>query len=110
MDPRQLAELPFLTFAADPASRSLQRRAVEALGASVRERFAADSTASLLGFVAAGLGFSVVPAIDPSGPRRRGVRAFRLRMPGAELPVHAAWLRGVPNPLVGAALDSAPAR
>lgn len=110
LDPRKLGELPFLTFAADPASRSLQRRAVEALGASVRERFAADSTASLLGFVAAGLGFSVVPAMDRSGPRRRGVRAFRLRLPGAELPVHAAWLRGVPNPLVRAALDSTPAR
>ncbi|MGZ6097779.1 MAG: LysR family transcriptional regulator [Myxococcaceae bacterium] len=109
LDPRRLAELPFLTFAADPASRSLQRRAVEALGASARERFAADSTASLLGFVAAGLGFSVVPAVHPAGPRRPGVRAIRLRLPGAELPVHAAWLRGVPNPLVAAALDVAPA-
>lgn len=109
LDPRRLAELPFLTFAADPASRSLQRRAVEALGATARERFAADSTASLLGFVAAGLGFSVVPAVHPAGPRRTGVRAIRLRLAGAELPVHAAWLRGVPNPLVAAALDVAPA-
>ncbi|HVP59283.1 MAG TPA: hypothetical protein VMT11_01865 [Myxococcaceae bacterium] len=43
------------------------------------ERFAADSTASLLGFVAAGLGFSVVPALHPDGPRRAGVRAIRLQ-------------------------------
>ena len=108
LDPRRLAELPFLTFAADPASRSLQRRALEGLGASARERFAADSTASLLGFVAAGLGFSVVPAAHPAGPRRSGVRAIPLRLPGSELPVHAAWLRDVPNPLVAAALEVAP--
>ena len=108
LEPRRLAKLPFLTFAADPASRSLQRRALEALGGSARERFAADSTASLLGFVAAGLGFSVVPAAQPGGPRRPGVRAIRLRLPGSELPVHAAWLRGVPNPLVDAALEVAP--
>ena len=77
-------------------------------GASARERFAADSTASLLGFVAAGLGFSVVPALHPRGPRRAGIRAIRLRLPGSELPVHAAWLRGVPNPMLAAALDVAP--
>ncbi|HZJ53306.1 MAG TPA: LysR substrate-binding domain-containing protein [Myxococcaceae bacterium] len=109
VDPRRLTELPFLTFAADPASRALQRRAVEALAGSARERFAADSTASLLGFVAAGLGFSVVPALHPDGPRRAGVRAVRLRLPGSELPVHAAWLRGVPNPMLTRAIDVAPA-
>ena len=108
LDPRRLAELPFLTFGADPASRALQRRAVEALGGSPQERFAADSTASLLGFVAAGLGFSVVPAMHPDGPRRAGVRALRLRLPGSELPVYAAWLRGVPNPLLARAIDVAP--
>ncbi|HUM12160.1 MAG TPA: LysR substrate-binding domain-containing protein [Myxococcaceae bacterium] len=107
-DPRRLAELPFLTFGADPASRALQRRAVEALGGSAKERFAADSTASLLGFVAAGLGFSVVPAMHPDGPRRPGVRAIRLQLPGSELPVHAVWLRGVPNPMLGRAIDVAP--
>lgn len=107
-DPRRLGALPFLTFSADPASRALQRRAVDALGVPTRERFAADSTASLLGCVAAGLGFSVVPALRRSGPRRAGVRAIPLRLPGAVLPVHAAWLRGVPNPLVTAALEVAP--
>jgi len=108
VDLRRLTGLPFLTFAADPASRALQRRAVETLGGSAKERFAADSTASLLGFVAAGLGFSVVPALHPDGPRRSGVRGVRLRLPGSELPVHAAWLRGVPNPLLTAALEVAP--
>ena len=68
-DPRHLSALPFLTDAADPASRSLQRRALEALGISARERFAADSTASPPGVVAAGLGFSVLPAAHPAGPR-----------------------------------------
>jgi DNA-binding transcriptional LysR family regulator len=108
LDPRRMSDLPFLTFAADPASRALQRRAVEALALPGRERFAADSTASLLGFVAAGLGFSVVPAAHPAGPRRSGVRAVPLRLPGAELAVHAVRLRGVHIPLLDAALEVAP--
>ena len=76
----------------------------------MREGHAADSTASLLGLVAAGLGFSVIPALDVRGPRRPGVRAIRLRMPGAELPVHAVWVKGHAHPLVKAALEVAPGR
>ena len=82
--------------------------AAEALGGTLREGHAADSTASLLGLVAAGLGFSVVPALDVRGPRRAGVRSIRLRLPGAELPVHAAWVKGFAHPLVKAALAVAP--
>src|SRR5215813_5193544 len=108
IDVRALQGLPFLSFGGDPANQLLQRRAVEALGGTVREGHAADSTASLLGLVAAGLGFSVVPALDIRGPRRRGVRSIRLRQPGAELPVHAAWVKGFPHPLVKAALAVAP--
>ncbi len=33
-----------------------------------------------------------------------------LRLPESELAVHAAWLRGVPNPMLAAALDVAPSR
>ena len=108
VDVRTLRGLPFLSFGGDPANQLLQRRAVEALGGTVREGHAADSTASLLGLVAAGLGFSVVPALDVRGPRRAGVRAIRLRLPGAELLVHAAWVRGFAHPLVKAALAVAP--
>ena len=104
MDLRALLDLPFVAYNADRSGRALQLRAVEALGGLARERYSADSTSSLLGFVAAGLGYSVVPALDPRGPRRRGIRAVRLRMAGAELGVHAAWLRGVAHPLVSAAL------
>ena len=107
---RAFHDLPFLSFGGDPTNQLLQRRAVEALGGTVREGHAADSTASLLGLVAAGLGFSVSPALDVRGPRRPGVRAIRLRMPGAELPVHAVWVKGHAHPLVKAALEVAPGR
>jgi len=107
---RAFHDLPFLSFGGDPTNQLLQRRAVEALGGTVREGHAADSTASLLGLVAAGLGFSVIPALDVRGPRRPGVRAIRLRMPGAELPVHAVWVKGHAHPLVKAALEVAPGR
>jgi DNA-binding transcriptional LysR family regulator len=108
VDLRALQGLPFLSFGGDPANQLLQRRAVEALGGTLREGHAADSTASLLGLVAAGLGFSVVPALDPRGPRRSGVRSIRLRLPGAEFSVYAAWVKGFAHPLVHAALAVAP--
>ena len=60
------------------------------------------------GFVAAGLGFSLGPSLDPRGPRRAGVVVERLRGAGTELTVYAARRRGPHHPLVEAALSAAP--
>ena len=83
VDPRRLTELPFLTFAADPASRSLQRRAVEALGrvgsGAVRRRL--HRVAPRLRRGGARLlrrARRWIPAVHAA----RGIRAFRLRLAG----------------------------
>jgi len=105
---RALREVPFIAYNADRAGRLQQLRGLAAYGGPEKERYSADSAESLLGFVAAGLGFSIVPWLDPKGPRRAGVVVERLRLPGSEFPVYAAWRRGGHHPLVDAAMDEAP--
>jgi DNA-binding transcriptional LysR family regulator len=74
----------------------------------VEETHSAESADTLLGFVAAGIGFTLVPSLEPHGPKLNGVVAHRLEVPGSVFPVYAAWRRGVPHPLVQAALALAP--
>jgi DNA-binding transcriptional LysR family regulator len=105
---RALREVPFIAYNADRAGRLLQLRGLAAHGGPDKEKYSADSAESLLGFVAAGLGFTVVPWLDARGPRRAGVVVERLRVPGSEFTVYAAWRRGAHHPLVDAALAAAP--
>jgi len=105
---RALRDVPFIAYNVDRAGRALQLRGLAAHGGPEKERYSADSTESLLGFVAAGLGFSLVPSLDPRGPRRTGVRVERLRGAGTELTVYAAWRRGPHHPLVEAAVSAGP--
>ncbi len=110
-----LARLPFIAYHSDKALRQLQRRALQQAGLHPEEAYAADSSDTLLGFVAAGLGFSLVASLSESGPRVAGVAAHPLKelVPSlgreGEFEVRAAWRRReVPHPLVEAALAAAP--
>jgi DNA-binding transcriptional LysR family regulator len=105
---RALRDIPFIAYNADRAGRMQQLRGLAAHGGPEKEQYSADSAESLLGFVAAGLGFSIVPWLDSRGPRRAGVVVERLNVPGSEFPVYAAWRRGLHHPLVDAALEAAP--
>lgn len=99
----------FIAYNADQSGRALQLRALELSGVKPPRLYAADSAETILGFVAAGIGFSLVPALSEAGPRMPGVVAHRLSMPGSTFPVHAAWRKpGAPNPLREAALALAP--
>ncbi len=104
-----LAEVPFIAYHADRTLKGLQREALKAHGIAPREAFAADSSDTILGFVAAGLGFSLVPWLTAAGPRLSGVVAQKLDRPAASFPVYAAWRKGSGvHPLVEAALGVAP--
>ena len=105
---KALRDVPFIAYNADRAGRLLQLRGLAAHGGPEKEKYSADSAQSLLGFVAAGLGFTIVPWLDARGPRRPGVVVQRLDMPGAEFTVYAAWRRGGHHPLLDAALEAAP--
>jgi DNA-binding transcriptional LysR family regulator len=104
-----LASMPFIGYHADKQLKALQLAALEAHGVKPREAFGADSSDTIIGFVAAGLGFSLVPALSASGPKAPGMIAQKLERPFAHFPIFAAWRRSpVPHPLVIAALECAP--
>jgi len=68
----------------------------------------AGSADTILSLVAAGLGFSLVPAL-PGGPRHPGVAAWPFREPATEFPVLAMWRETASDhPLVAAFLVAAP--
>jgi DNA-binding transcriptional LysR family regulator len=68
----------------------------------------AGAADTILALVAAGLGFSLVPAF-PGGPGHPGVAAWPLSEPRTEFPVVAAWRRSsADQPLIAAFLAAAP--
>ena len=106
-----LEKVPFIGYHSDRTLKGLQLEALRQHEVSPREGFAADSSDTILGFVAAGLGFSLVPWLTAAGPRVAGVVAQRLERPAAAFPIYAAWRKGSGlHPLVEAALEVAPSR
>lgn len=106
-----LADETFIAYAPDLGGRQLQLRALELSGVKPGRILAADSAETILGIVAAGIGYSLVPSLSEQGPRMAGVVSHRLNFRGSTFPVHAAWRKGVaPNPLLEAALALAPVR
>ncbi len=105
----KLANVPFIAYHSDRALKGLQLEALRQHDVSPREGFAADSSDTILGFVAAGLGFSLVPWLTDVGPKLSGVLTRKLERPVASFPIFAAWRKssGV-HPLVEAALQVAP--
>jgi DNA-binding transcriptional LysR family regulator len=109
LSPDLLAEEPFIGYSSDRYLLDLQLRALALHGVHPQRLYSAESAETILGFVAAGLGYSIVPSFQPSGPRERGVVARPLLRPRADFPIYAAWRRGeAPQPLVEAALALAP--
>jgi DNA-binding transcriptional LysR family regulator len=109
LDVRGLSQDPFVAFHAGLSQRGLQLGALRALGAEPRQWTSAPSVASILCFVAAGLGYSLIPWPHPRGPRVRGVVAIPLHGPGAKFPIAASFrIRRDRDPVIDAALDLAP--
>ncbi|HEY0466332.1 MAG TPA: LysR family transcriptional regulator [Polyangiaceae bacterium] len=104
---RSLRDKPFVSFHPSLPHCALQLSALDALGAERPKTLSASSTEAILGFVAAGLGYSLVPWPDARGPQFRGVTAIRQKGQGTEFPILAAWRkRAEPDPLIEAALQA----
>lgn len=107
--PSELQDEPFITYSADSQLRELQLSALALHGVTPPRLLAADSSETILGFVAAGLGYSLLASVLPRGPKEPGVIAQPLTRPAREFPIYAAWRRGTqPHPLVEALLALAP--
>lgn len=100
-----LAKVPFIAYHRDRTLKGLQLEALRQHGVTPNENFSADSSDTILGFVAAGLGFSLIPWLNDAGPKVAGVIAQRLERPVASFPIYAAWRKtSGTHPLIEAAL------
>ncbi len=106
---RELADETFISYSPESRLQALQLRALEMHGQLPKRTHTADTSDTILGFVAAGVGFSLVPSIDIAGPKVPGVVALPFDVQGSTFPVYAAWRKHAPpNPFVQAALKLAP--
>jgi DNA-binding transcriptional LysR family regulator len=102
-------EETFISYSPGTLACELQMRAFASQGVTPRRMLSAGSAETILGFVEAGLGFSIVPWLSAEGPPAAGLEVRPLTAPKVEFPVFAAWRKDTPeNPLLDAALETAP--
>lgn len=68
-----LAELTFLSYPPGSRQHALQMQALALHGVDPQRTIALDTADSILGFVESGLGWSLVPSLQQSGPDRKSV-------------------------------------
>jgi DNA-binding transcriptional LysR family regulator len=107
----ELADEPFISYPPGTHHYELQMNALRRLKLAPSRTVSAANVGSILSFVEAGLGFSLVPWLDRDGPALPNLAARKLTGDGSTFPIHAAWRPGpTENPLVNAALRAAPTK
>jgi DNA-binding transcriptional LysR family regulator len=105
----ELANETFIAYGTDLQARELQLMGLRLHGIVPRRVHSAESAESILGFVAAGLGYSLVPSVLAGGPGGPGIAAQPVTRPAAEFPIYAVWRKSAPNrAIVSLALSLAP--
>ncbi|MGC6487100.1 MAG: LysR family transcriptional regulator [Planctomycetota bacterium] len=105
----ELVDLPFLTYQPGTRHHALQVQAVAVHGVTPTSTIALDTADAILGYVESGLGWSLVPSLDPEGPRGRRLSAFPWGKPRVTFPVYMAWRKDAPeHPLLDEMIACAP--
>ena len=100
----------FISYTPGALPHQLQMRALDEASCTPGRTISAHSAETILGFVEAGVGFSLVPSLEPEGPGGCGIRAEPADLTTTEFPVVAAWLRSeLPRPAIDALRETAPA-
>ncbi len=98
----------FISYSRALAPHELQMSVLREHGIVPPRVISLGSAESILGFVEAGLGWSLVPWLDPKGPSSPHITTCPLRGARSRFPVHAAFRRhDANNPLIVAALAAA---
>lgn len=106
---RELADDTFVAYNAGTIHHALQMRAFSRAGLAPRRLITASTAEAILGLVATGIGWSLVPSFSAEGVGRRGVVARPFAPGKMDFPVLAVWRKGgPPNAAIEAALASAP--
>ena len=90
---KNMASAPFASFPPGSSQYALQLAALREAGCTPSSIVNASSVAGILGFVQAGLCYSLVPWSDARGPRLPGVKSVRLPRGRAEFAVTATSRR-----------------
>ena len=107
----QLADLPFLAYPIGTRAHTLQMQALAGVGVVPPNTIALDTADTILGYVESGLGWSLVPSLDPAGPPGRRLAAYAWSKPRVTFPVVLAWRRDAPeHPLLDALIACAPSK
>ncbi len=109
--PKDLAGEPFVAYNRGTVEHDLQMGALAEFGVRPERLLFASSADAILGFVASGLGYSLVPHLSAEELQSSGVSARPLSRPKIEFPISAAWRRDAPeNAALDLALETAPGR
>ncbi len=104
-----LSDLPFLAYPPGSRPHTLQMQALASVGTAPRQTISLDTADAMLGYVESGLGWSLVPSLDPSGPTGRRLAAYPWGKPRITFPVLLAWRKDAPeNPMLDALIACAP--
>jgi len=102
---RRLSGETFVTYNEGTVHHELQQRALARSGGAPARTVAASTTEAILGLVAAGVGWSLVPSINETLLLRPGLMARPFAPGQARFPVRAVWrATGPANPAVDIAL------
>jgi len=88
---RAVADEPFVTYGPNTAMRALDEELCRRAGFAPRVAFEGDETGTVAGFVAAGLGVAIVPAVARTGP---ALARLRITEPPARRTIGVLWAIG----------------
>jgi DNA-binding transcriptional LysR family regulator len=107
--PEDFLGQPFVAYPRDWAQHGLQQAGLSRLGLTATRELYAKSADSILSFVQAGLGYSLVPWLDQRGPKLPQLCSWRVDEPDATFPIYAIHSQAAAqNPLIDAMLATAP--
>lgn len=107
--PKDIEKEAFIAYTKGSRVHDLQLQALAQFGVRPERQIHVTSADTILGFVASGLGYSIVPHLDDNGPVTAGVCSHRLVRPKVEFDVVAVWRRDAPeNRMLDVALETAP--
>jgi DNA-binding transcriptional LysR family regulator len=104
-----LNDMPFLSYPTGSRQHGLQIQALAAHKFSPSSTITLGTADTILGFVEAGLGWSLVPSLDSDGPKGRRLAAFPWGKPIVTFAISMAWRKDAPeNPMLDAMIECAP--
>ena len=104
-----LEDLPFLSYPPNSRHNELQRQSLATHGITPQTSISLDTADTILGYVESGLGWSLVPSMEPDGPKGRRLSAFSWGRPRTTFPIVMAWRKDAPeHPLLDEIIACAP--